>query len=606
MADEASGKTLDITLLVLADELIDMVLSYSFIDHRDLCRCAKVCKRLNVIATGNELWKKKALSRWNVWKTIPNENWMIVFRHRLSMENKVRLALQATALKHHNKIEVCKKDLDGFVRLKNEEPSLCCYVEDALCEILQEDVCKANLTHRYYAKKVQSHLKIHQLKSEWETYLALPDGQKQLEKGAMLIVRWILNEDDIDEQVIFSELDNIAQMVQESLCGNDSSIRIAVPSTMEERIARTDAANPVVIHPAACLRLLNSLKHVLYQQLHFKGNVDEYYKKENSLLHEVLKNRYGNPITLSILFIAVAKRLGVSLEPVNFPSHFLVRWKANQDPEAADSTAFKYIDCFNGGRFLSEEQCLEMLYMGNLGFNSHGFFEKATPRQVFIRMVANIINSYRTSGQQDNSRLLGLHSALNLALFLDPKDEGSRFLLARIQVHLEIDLEEAIKSCQELLNSGTSIDREVVESMLERATLKKAKEGLEDNTQKLRSDPRNSEVRFKVGMVMRHKLYNYGCVIFGWDPVCKMDELWIQQMGVDNLTGGRNQPFYNVLGDDCTQRYAAQVNLGEDANQPFNPHPQIGKFFKHFNGTWYTPNESLQQHYPEDVEDADG
>jgi len=85
-----------------------------------------------------------------------------------------------------------------------------------------------------------------------------------------------------------------------------------------------------------------------------------------------------------------------------------------------------------------------------------------------------------------------------------------------------------------------------------------------------------------------------------------MDELWIQQMGVDNLTGGRNQPFYNVLGDDCTQRYAAQVNLREDANQPFNPHPQIGKFFKHFSGTWYTPNESLQQHYPEDVEDADG
>lgn len=42
---------------------------------------------------------------------------------------------------------------------------------------------------------------------------------------------------------------------------------------------------------------------------------------------------------------------------------------------------------------------------------------------------------------------------------------------------------QAIKSCQELLNSGTSIDREVVESMLEQATLKKAKEGLEDNTQ---------------------------------------------------------------------------------------------------------------------------
>ena len=51
--------------------------------------------------------------------------------------------------------------------------------------------------------------------------------------------------------------------------------------------------------------------------------------------------------------------------------------------------------------------------------------------------------------------------------------------------------------------------------------------------------------------------YHYGCVIYGWDPVCKMDELWIQRMGVDQSPGGRNQPFYNVLGDDGSQRYAA-------------------------------------------------
>ena len=50
-------------LLLLADELIDMVLSYSTIDHKDLCHCSQVCRRLHVIATGNELWKKKALLR---------------------------------------------------------------------------------------------------------------------------------------------------------------------------------------------------------------------------------------------------------------------------------------------------------------------------------------------------------------------------------------------------------------------------------------------------------------------------------------------------------------------------------------------------------------
>ena len=52
--------------------------------------------------------------------------------------------------------------------------------------------------------------------------------------------------------------------------------------------------------------------------------------------------------------------------------------------------------------------------------------------------------------------------------------------------------------------------------------------------------------------------YHYGCVIYGWDPVCKMDEGWIEQMGVDTLPDGRHQPFYNVLGDDGSTRYAAQ------------------------------------------------
>lgn len=56
--------------------------------------------------------------------------------------------------------------------------------------------------------------------------------------------------------------------------------------------------------------------------------------------------------------------------------------------------------------------------------------------------------------------------------------------------------------------------------------------------------------------------YHYGCVIYGWDPVCRMDETWIQQMGVDNSPGGRNQPFYNVLGDDGSQRYAAHSKYG--------------------------------------------
>ena len=47
------------------------------------------------------------------------------------------------------------------------------------------------------------------------------------------------------------------------------------------------------------------------------------------------------------------------------------------------------------------------------------------------------------------------------------------------------------------------------------------------------------------------------------------------------------------------------VNLREDPNQPFNPHPEIGKYFKGFNGTRYIPNECVRQQYPDDVETED-
>lgn len=64
MEDDGESEGESCSLLLLADELIDMVLSYSTIDHKDLCHCSQVCRRLNIIATGNELWKKKALSRY--------------------------------------------------------------------------------------------------------------------------------------------------------------------------------------------------------------------------------------------------------------------------------------------------------------------------------------------------------------------------------------------------------------------------------------------------------------------------------------------------------------------------------------------------------------
>lgn len=103
----------------------------------------------------------------------------------------------------------------------------------------------------------------------------------------MLIARWILNEEDIDENDTYVELDRIARTVQESLRGNSSSTNSISTAPLEERMAQSNEVFGAVTHPTACLRILDCLKHVLYQQLLFKGNVNEYYKKDNSMLYQV-------------------------------------------------------------------------------------------------------------------------------------------------------------------------------------------------------------------------------------------------------------------------------------------------------------------------------
>lgn len=106
--------------------------------------------------------------------------------------------------------------------------------------------------------------------------------------GAMLIARWILNEEDIDENDTYLELDRIACIVQESLRGSSSSsTNSTATAPLEERMVLSNEEIAAVTHPTACLRILDCLKHVLYQQLQFKGNVSEYYKKDNSILHQV-------------------------------------------------------------------------------------------------------------------------------------------------------------------------------------------------------------------------------------------------------------------------------------------------------------------------------
>lgn len=80
----------------------------------------------------------------------------------------------------------------------------------------------------------------------------------------------------------------------------------------------------------------------------------------------------------------------------------------------------------------------------------------------------------------------------------------------------------------------------------------------DDLFRKVEAAVRSPNLKYAVGMVMRHLTLNYKCVIYDWDPVCLASVEWQQQMNVARLTLKDEQPFYNVLVEDGSHRYVAQ------------------------------------------------
>ncbi|XP_019859343.1 PREDICTED: F-box only protein 21-like [Amphimedon queenslandica] len=133
--------------------------------------------------------------------------------------------------------------------------------------------------------------------------------------------------------------------------------------------------------------------------------------------------------------------------------------------------------------------------------------------------------------------------------------------------------------------------------------LDRKRKALQEPTRVKSPDP--SKIQYDIGMIMKHIRYDYYCVIYGWDYSCEMTEAWIHQMGVDQLPLGPNQPFYNVLVNDGTNRYAAQESLTVCPVSELRPirHWEVGKYFKSFAGNRYIPNNALEEKYPNTAAD---
>ena len=147
------------------------------------------------------------------------------------------------------------------------------------------------------------------------------------------------------------------------------------------------------------------LADFLFRECAYRGNRDDYYDPRNSFLNDVVERRIGIPITLAVLMIEVGARVGVTLEGVGFPGHFLIRVPGCGDDHL--------LDPFFGGRLITYDELRDRLraFYAASGAPPGGNLQRALPQAlqstgtlgVLSRMLANLLAIYRERDAHDQA-----------------------------------------------------------------------------------------------------------------------------------------------------------------------------------------------------------
>ena len=163
------------------------------------------------------------------------------------------------------------------------------------------------------------------------------------------------------------------------------NLDIEIYATRMEQLARRVAALVPEPDPRLALTALN---RVLFEEMNLRGNREDYYDPRNSFLNDVLDRGLGIPITLAIVYMEVAKRVGFTLAGVGMPGHFLLK-HYGLDGEIL-------IDCFNRGDVVSRQDCqnrLDEIYSGEMKMRPE-FLHPISRRQILTRMLNNLKTVY--------------------------------------------------------------------------------------------------------------------------------------------------------------------------------------------------------------------
>ena len=203
---------------------------------------------------------------------------------------------------------------------------------------------------------------VHARRTQDELKKAIDVGDKPIDllQAALLIAR--LDNDEVDVNGYLAQLDRMAKDVEAS-----------VPADADEA-AKVEALN----------------KH-LFKELGYHGSRTNYYNRSNSYLNETIDDREGLPITMSVLYLELARRLKLNVVGVGLPGHFVVRHEPKSGPK-------QLIDVFDQGRMMTDDEALTIIrarLRGELKPEevqevAEQFLKASDSKAILIRMLTNL------------------------------------------------------------------------------------------------------------------------------------------------------------------------------------------------------------------------
>ena len=197
-------------------------------------------------------------------------------------------------------------------------------------------------------------------------------------------------------------------LIQAALSVSLHALDDCEPAQVERRLNEMAEKVAAKAGNASLEARLAHLHHVLYDMEGFVGDNGQYYNPLTSYLPAVLESRRGIPITLALIYKAVAERVGLEVDGVNAPGHFLVRVR--------DSHGWLLIDPFHRGNVLTEDEAYDLIdrvFQHPIERN-YSLREPATHAQWIFRILSNLQNNFSHRGcRSDHGAMTELQTLLS-------------------------------------------------------------------------------------------------------------------------------------------------------------------------------------------------